>query len=255
MPVEQEQPGLGAGFRAAGRGVRTVLETPEVGKTYLQLVLALLSLAAALDVAGIWAVLHYTPVDGAESWWALVGLWLLRIAGLLIVVLVAPVLALFTVNTAFPFLGERVFLAGVRAVSPQRADQLAALEGLPLRVSVPQNLIRMAMFLGLSLLAFLASLIPVVGAVLGPGLQVYFTARAFGWELLDPYFEKLEVRFDAQHEFVRRHRTPLVGFSLPFSLVMSVPLLGPLVFGVAQAAVGTLVVEVLEADGSPQPPA
>ncbi len=255
MSVVQEQPGLGAGFRAAGRGVRTVLETPEIGKTYLQLVAALFVLVAALDVAGIWAVLHFTPVDGAETWWTLIGLWLLRIAGLAIVVLAAPIIALFTVNTAFPFLGERVFLAGVRAVSPDRADQLAALEGLPLRVSVPQNLIRMAMFIGLSIFAFAVSFIPLVGAVLGPLLQVYFTARAFGWELLDPYFEKLEVRFDAQRDFVRHHRAALVGFSLPFSLVMSLPLVGPLVFGVAQAAAGTLVVEVLERRQAPRPEA
>jgi len=246
MAATPDKPGLGTGLRAAGRGVRRVLDTPEVGKTYLQLVAVLFVLAGVLDVLGIWAVLHFTPIDGGDSWWAVAGLWLLRIAGLLLVVLMAPILALFVTNTAFPMLGERVFLAGVRAVDPARADQLAAIEGLPLRVSVPQNLIRMAMFLGLSVVAFGVSLIPVVGSILGPVLQAYFTARALGWELLDPYFEKLEVRFDAQHAFVKQHRGPLIGFALPFSLVMSIPLLGPLLFGVAQAAAGTLVVEVLE---------
>ena len=247
----QDKPGLGAGLKAAGRGVRRVLETPEVGKTYIQLVAVLFLLAATFNVAGIWAVLHFTPIDGGEAWWTLVGLWLLRVAGLLIVVLVAPLIALFTTNTLFPVLGERVFLAGVRAVDPARADELAALEGLPLRVSVPQNLIRMAMFLGLSVVSFGVSLIPLIGAVLGPVLQAYFTARALGWELLDPYFEKLEVRFDAQHTFVKQHRGPLVGFALPFSLVMSIPLVGPLLFGVAQAAAGTLVVEILEGPEAP----
>ena len=223
-----------------------MLDTPEVGKTYLQLVAVLFILAGALDVLGIWAVFHLTPIDGSASWWSVVGVWLLRIAGVLIVLLVAPILALFTTNTVFPILGERVFLAGVRAVDPARADQLAALEGLPLRVSVSQNLIRMGLFLGCSLLAFAVSLVPVVGAVLGPVMQGYFTARALGWELLDPYFEKLEIRFGAQRTFVRQHRAPLVGFALPFSLVMSIPLVGPLLFGVAQAAVGTFVVELLE---------
>ena len=246
MTAEQDTPGLVAGFRAAGRGVRRVLDTPEVGKTYLQLVAVLFILAGVLDVLGIWAVFHLTPIDGSESWWTLVGLWLLRVAGLLIVVLVAPVLALFTTNTLFPILGERVFLAGVRVVDPARADQLAALEGLPLRVSVTQNLIRMGLFLGFSVLSFAVSLVPVVGAVLGPVMQGYFTARALGWELLDPYFEKLEIRFGAQRTFVQQHRAPLVGFALPFSLVMSIPLLGPLLFGVAQAATGTFVVEILE---------
>ncbi len=246
MDGGERKTGVLAGLRAAGRGTKTVLRTPEVTKTYLLLALVVFALAAALDLAGVWTVLHFTPIDGTESWWALLGLWLLRVAGIVIVLLAAPVLALFVVNTAFPLLGERVFLAGVRAVSPARADALEALEGLPLRVSVPQNLIRMALFIGLSLLSFAASFIPVVGAVLGPLMQVYFTARALGWELLDPYFEKLEVRFDAQHTFVREHRAPLVGFALPFSLLMTIPLVGPLVYGLAQAAMGTLVVEVLE---------
>lgn len=252
MAPEADKPGLGAGLRAAGRGVRRAFETPEVGKTYFQLVAVLFVLAGILSAGGFWAVLHFTPIDGTESWWLLVGMWVARIAGMIIVALVCPILALFTANTLFPVLGERVFLAGVRAVNPQRADQLAALEGLPLRVSVPQNLIRMALFIGLTLFAFAVSLIPVAGVVLGPVLQGYFTSRALGWELLDPYFEKLEVRFDAQHEFVKQHRGALVGFALPFSLAMSIPLVGPLLFGVAQAAAGTLVVEVLE--GTPAQP-
>ncbi|MEM6291772.1 MAG: EI24 domain-containing protein [Myxococcota bacterium] len=244
--AERATPGLMTGLRAAGRGFRTVLGTPAVRKTYLQLVGALFLLAASINVAGIWAVLHFTPIHGNEGWWVLAGMWLLRIAGVLIVLFMAPVLSLFVTNTLFPLLGERVFVAGVRAVDPARADQLAALEGLPLRVSIPQNLIRLLLFLGLTLGAFALSFVPVVGPVLGPVAQAYVTARSLGWELLDPYFEKLEVRFDAQHVFVKQHRRPLVGFALPFSLAMSIPLVGPLLFGVAQASIGTLVVDVLE---------
>ena len=247
MSPEADKPGLGTGLRAAGRGVRRVCETPELIKTYVQLVAVLFILAGFFSASGIWTVLHFTPIDGTESWWVLAGMWLLRIGGIVLVALVSPILALFVSNTLFPFLGERVFLAGVRAVSPARADELAAIEGMPMRVSVPQNLVRMALFIGLSFCAFVVSFIPVVGVVLGPVLQAYFTSRALGWELLDPYFEKLDVRFKAQREFVRQHRAPMVGFALPFSLVMSIPLFGPLLFGVAQAAAGTLVVEVLEA--------
>ena len=246
MAEQASTPGVMTGLRAAGRGFRAVLDTPAVQKTYLQLVGALFLLAAAINLAGIWAVRHFTPIDGGDSWWVLAGMWLLRIAGLLIVLFVAPVLSLFVTNTLFPLLGERVFLAGLRAVNPERADELEAIEGLPRRVSIPQNLIRLLLFLGLTVAAFGLSFIPVVGPVLGPVAQAYVTARSLGWELLDPYFEKLHVRFDAQHRFVKEHRRPLVGFALPFSLVMSIPLVGPLLFGVAQASIGTLVVDVFE---------
>ena len=225
--------------------------SPEVGKTYLQLAAVIFLLATLIATGGLWAVHHYTPIDGGDSWWATLGLWLLRIAGVLLVLLIAPVLAMFVVNTLFPLLGERVFLAGVRAVDPARAEALEAIEGLSLRVSVPQNLIRLMLFVGLSAISFAVSLVPVVGAFAGPVLQTYFTARALAWELLDPYFEKLHTRFDAQHVYVRQHRTSLVGFALPFSFVMAIPLVGPLAFGVAQAAMGTLVVEVLEQASTP----
>lgn len=252
MEPEADKPGLGTGLRAAGRGIRRVLETPEIGKTYVQLVAVLFVLAGILSAGGFWTVLHFTTIDGTESWWLLAGMWIARVAGFVIVALICPLLALFISNTLFPVLGERVFLAGVRAVSPERADQLAAIEGTPMRVSVPQNLIRMGLFIGLSMFAFAVSLVPVVGVVVGPVLQGYFTSRALGWELLDPYFEKLDLRFEGQHAFIKQHRAPLVGFALPFSLAMSIPLVGPLLFGVAQAAVGTFVVEVLE--GTPAQP-
>jgi uncharacterized protein involved in cysteine biosynthesis len=88
--------------------------------------------------------------------------------------------------------------------------------------------------------------VPVVGSIGGPVLQAYFTARALGWELLDPYFEKLQMSFDAQHVFVKQHRAPLVGFALPYCFVMAIPLLGPFAFGLAQAAAGVFTREILE---------
>jgi uncharacterized protein involved in cysteine biosynthesis len=245
-----QQHGFVAGVTAAFRGLRIATNTREVGRAYLQLAAVIFALTVALDVAGIWTVLHFTGGNGDEEWWARLGLVLLRLAGIGIVLLAAPVMAMFLSNTAFPVLAERVFLAGMRAVDPVRADELAARPGLPLRTGIAQNLIRMAMFLGLSIAAFAFSFVPVVGSIGGPVLQAYFTARALGWELLDPYFEKLEFRFDAQHRFVREHRSALVGFALPYSLVMAIPILGPFAFGIAQAAAGVFTREILE---SPPP--
>jgi uncharacterized protein involved in cysteine biosynthesis len=238
--------GIVAGVTAAFRGFSIATSTRDVGRVYLQLAAVIFALSVALDVAGIWTVLHFTVGNGDEEWWARVGLILLRVAGIGIVLLAAPVLAMFVSNTLFPVLSERVFLAGMRAVDPARADELAAMPGLPLRTAIGQNLIRMLMFIGLSIGAFAFSFVPVIGSIGGPVLQVYFTARALGWELLDPYFEKLELRFDAQHRFVREHRAPLVGFALPYSLVMAIPIIGPFAFGIAQAAAGVFTREILE---------
>ncbi len=237
-----------AGASAALRGLRLAASTAEVRKTYLQLVAAVVGIAGVFDVLGIWAVLHLTARDGTETWWAALTLVLLRIAGIGIVLLAAPLLGLFAVNVAFPLLGERVFYAGMAQVAPERASELRARPGMPPFRAVLDNLVRFILFVGLGLASFVVSLVPVVGAVAGPVLQAYFTARALGWELLDPWFDKLEMQFDAQHDYVRRHRAAIVGFGFPLGLVMAVPLVGPLVFGLAQAAAGVLVTEVLDPD-------
>jgi uncharacterized protein involved in cysteine biosynthesis len=151
----------------------------------------------------------------------------------------------------FPLFGERVFFAGMRALDPQRADALAALPGMPLARGVAMTLARMGYFIGGTLLAFLLALIPVVGAILGPLLQLYLTARVMTWELLDPLFDKRQMYLGDQRVFVQRHRASFVGFGLPYTLLLSLPLVGPLFFGLAQAAVATLVVTVLEPEGDP----
>ncbi len=42
----------------------------------------------------------------------------------------------------------------------------------------------------------------------------------------------------------RRYYRLMFGFALPFALIMSAPLLGPLMWGVAQASAASLVVEI-----------
>ncbi len=254
MREEVNPKGLSEGIRAAWTGFRRATQTPEVGKSYAMLAGSIFVIALLLDVLGIWAIVHFTATDGL-SWWAVISLLLLRLAGIVIVLLAAPVLALFTVNTIMPMLGERVFFAGLRAVNPGRATELEGMTPLPLSTAVAQNLIRLLLFFGLSAATFALSLVPVVGAIIAAVLQVLLTARALGWELLDPYFERLHYRFDEQYSFVKARGPALVGFALPYSLIMAIPLVGPLVFAVAQAAVGTLVNDVLEAQGPTQPSA
>jgi len=236
-----------AGLTAAGAGLRLSTRSPELRRTYLQLVLVLLVTATAIDVAGIWGVLHLTPIGDDAAWWAVIGLWVVRVIGIVVVLLAAPLLSLLLVNLVFPFLGERVFLAAMRVVAPARAEQLAASPGLPLSTSLLAALQRLLLFLGLSLLALLVSLVPVVGQVLGPVLQGYLSARGLAWELLDPYLDELGLGFAEQRAFVDAHRPALLGFGLPLMLLMAIPVVGPLLFGLAQGAAAQLVVTVIEA--------
>lgn len=247
MPPSEPRSGFAAGLSSVWAGIRLSIRSPEVRRTYIQLVAVLFLVAAVLDLVGVWAVLHYTPIDDGTSWWATIGLWIARILGVGVVLLVAPLVALTLVNLVFPLLGERVFIAAMRVVAPARAEQLAALPGMPVTTATVAAILRLLLLLVMSLLAFMVSLIPVVGQVAGPVFQGYLSARGLAWELLDPYLDKLGLGFGEQRAFVATHRSALVGFGLPLTFLMAIPLVGPLMFGLAQGAAAQLVVEVIEA--------
>lgn len=238
--------GFSAGVNAAMRGLSLVFSASGVRATYLQLVAVMLVVAGALDVLGIWAVLHYTEATPDAAWWSSIGLWVLRIAGIILILFVAAYVAFFIVTNAFPFLGQRVFMAAMRTLDPARAAELEASEGLSFSQGMADAARRFFLYIGLSLLAVASSFIPVAGAVLGPGLSAWFTARALGWELLDPWFDKLQWRYAEQRSFINDNRSTLFGFGLPLSLAMAIPLVGPFVFGAAQAAAAQLVSGVLD---------
>jgi uncharacterized protein involved in cysteine biosynthesis len=242
--------GVVVGFSTAMRGIKLAASSPEVRTTYVQLVLVLLVVATVLDIAGVWAVWNWTRGDAGDVWWQVLAMVLLRIAGIGIVLLAAPVLALRVVDLVFPLLGERVFLAALRLCAPDRAAQLAAAPGLPLATSIANSIVRTLSFLVQSIGVFALSLVPVVGAIVAPLLQTWITARALAWELLEPYFDKLALDRRGQARVLDEHRTITVGFAVPFVFVMAVPILGPLVFGLAQGAVALLVADVLESGGS-----
>lgn len=235
---------LVGGVSAAFRGLSIAMASPEIRRTYVQLVLAIFAMTLLLDAAGIWAIVALIPEGDSVA--GTIALVLLKIAAGAILLLAAPLIAVLVANIVFPMLNERVFLAGLRAVDAERAESLAQSEGLPVSRAVGYSLLRLAQFVGLSLVAFLLSLIPVVGPVIGPVLQVLVTTRMLGWELLDPYFDKRRMTLSEQRAYVRANSAPIVGFALPYGFIMAVPVVGPLLFGVAQAASAVLLVDVLE---------
>jgi len=230
-----------SGAVLALRGLRLALGNREVRKIYLRLALALM-LTSIVLVAGlgyaIWAL-----IPAPES---LLLAWTLRIVGTVLTLLAAPLLALFVVNIVFPFLGEDVFLAGLRAVDPARADELAAAEGTGFAASTANSLRRLLYFVGVTLLSFMLALVPVLGAVLGPLAQLWFGSRMLSWELLDPYFDRRGLDHAGQRATMKAHRSAMFGFGVPWTLLLAIPIVGPLGFGLAQAAAALLVTDVLE---------
>lgn len=228
-----------AGARAAATGLTLALGDAAVRRTYVELLLALLAATALLYGVFGWLTVHLTAQEGA--WWTV-----LRVAGLLVTFVAAPVAALFLVHVLAPLFAERVFLAGVRVRRPELADELEAMKGLSVWASAVISLRRLFRFVLLTVAVFAVSLTPLFGAVVAPILQLVLTASTLGGELLDPYLAKKGLRYQEQEGYLREHRGAIVGFALPYAFLLAVPLVGPLGFALAQAAAGILLADVLE---------
>eukprot|EP01137_Pigoraptor_chileana_P016211 Opistho-2@72844 len=81
-------------------------------------------------------------------------------------------------------------------------------------------------------------------------LETWFAARALGRELIEPYGGRAfrGVFGSGRTAFMKTHGAAIVGFALPFALLLRVPVAGPLFFVVAQAAAPTLVLSLLIAE-------
>lgn len=241
--------GASHGALAAVQGFRFALHRPEIRRLYRRLA-AVLFVVTLLLIAGLSAALwHFTAATHDASTLRVVALWLLRLGGLVVVGLSAPLLALLGVNAAWPALSEQVFMAALKDLDPARAAALEAGPGTSLKAGLASALRRFGYFLGMTLVAFGVALVPIVGAIAGPLLQAYVSARAMTWELLDPYFDRRGLDFARQRAEIREHRWAALGFGLPMTLLLALPLVGPLLFGFAQAAAAKLVVDVLPGEG------
>ncbi|KAL2886847.1 transmembrane protein UsgS [Ceratocystis lukuohia] len=151
--------------------------------------------------------------------------------------------------------------------------------------SFTQTLVRHARKAALGLAIYAASFLPVVGRFvlpalsfhtfrkavgLGPAtalfaiglvlprswgvvfLQTYYGSRSLVRELLEPYFARL--RFDARQKrkWFRAREGILFGFGLGFWVLVRVPLVGVLMYGIAEASAAYLVTKITDAPPLPR---
>jgi hypothetical protein len=178
---------------------------------------------------------------------------------------------------------EDVFFITLAELDPKLADQLKRKQPIRIGEWVILYAKRMLRLLGLSIVVFLWYYTPILGYLALPCAQYFYSSRLFGpktglvvsaislggellggqihhWillalnfviasielsrELLEPYFTRLP-DYRRQPAILRqRYYRLMFGFSLPFTLLMSVPLLGVPLWGVAQAAAAALVVVI-----------
>ncbi len=224
---------LFAGLRSALVGARSALSHADVRRAYVRLVTVIAGFTVVLQSLGVWGLWTFTAHDDGTDVGA--GMWAVRVVGALVCLFVAPFAALVLTNVVFPLFGDAIFMASLRARNPHYADQLMRTPSLPVHAAAMASVRRLLLVGAAWLGLFALALVPGVN-VMVPPVQLAFTAYMLGWELLDPFFGQTGVPYRQQRDVLRGHRVGLIGFGLPWALVMSVPVLGPLCFGVAQAA-------------------
>ncbi|KAF7563764.1 hypothetical protein G7046_g374 [Stylonectria norvegica] len=82
-------------------------------------------------------------------------------------------------------------------------------------------------------------------------LQSYFSSRSLMRELLEPYFARVHFTKEQKRNWFRSREGVLFGFGLGFYLLIKVPLVGVLVYGIAEASTAYLITKITD----PPPPA
>ncbi|GAB4570267.1 MAG: hypothetical protein Tsb0020_24930 [Haliangiales bacterium] len=243
-------------FRVYGRmTLALIVTTMVVGGLMIYGVLSLAELlgdgtSGATDGAGAAGAAGAATEVGYVDWMYDVllesGRYFVSIVGVVLAALIAPVLSMLVLGIVFPMFAESIFLAALRPLDAARADKLKSQTGLSISASIMISLRVLTRFILLTLFAFAIGFIPLLGPIAAPVITLWVTSQTLTWELLDPYFSKSSMKYAAQKQYVKAHGGGVLGFGVPLSFLLAIPLIGPLFFGLAQAGAATLLVDVLE---------
>lgn len=83
-------------------------------------------------------------------------------------------------------------------------------------------------------------------------LQAYFSSRSLMRELLEPYFSRVHFTKDQKRNWFRSREGVLFGFGLGFYFLVKVPLVGVLIYGIAEASTAYLITKITDPPPPPQ---
>jgi hypothetical protein len=82
-------------------------------------------------------------------------------------------------------------------------------------------------------------------------LQSYFASRSLMRELLEPYFARIHFTKEQKRAWFHNREGLLFGFGIGFYVLTKVPLLGVLIYGIAEASTAYLITKVTDPPPSP----
>ncbi|KAF5018948.1 hypothetical protein F66182_9037 [Fusarium sp. NRRL 66182] len=83
-------------------------------------------------------------------------------------------------------------------------------------------------------------------------LQSYFSSRSLMRELLEPYFARIHFTKAQKRNWFRSREGVLFGFGFGFYILVKIPLVGVLVYGIAEASTAYLITKITDPPPPPQ---
>ncbi|KAL7267494.1 hypothetical protein RUND412_009915 [Rhizina undulata] len=83
-------------------------------------------------------------------------------------------------------------------------------------------------------------------------LQGYFASRGLMRELLEPYFSRIKFTKEQKKQWFYDREGLLFGFGVGFYLLIKVPILGVLIYGIAEASTAYLVTKITDPPPEPE---
>ncbi|KAJ3062714.1 hypothetical protein HDU98_001424 [Podochytrium sp. JEL0797] len=81
----------------------------------------------------------------------------------------------------------------------------------------------------------------------GPLMRAVFELRALARELVDPYVSRSKMTADQKHAWLKKNDAVIIGFTVPFFVLLWVPLIGPaLFFALANSCAARLCLEIFD---------
>jgi hypothetical protein len=239
---------MSEGFKEAVVGGISSLKNPELRGLVKQFAMAM-SVVLVLLYSGIALLAFvYAPIF-LFAWFWLPGILLQTLA-------LVPLWAFNITRKRYPLLSNRLFLSEFERLNQPRAKELSQSinQESGLNKSWTDELyhdLRTSWhFTRFSLLCSAFSIIPILGPLISYLGQLWIVSDKMGWNLLSVYtLSAKKMSYRQQKHWMRARKWRVVGFTLPYCLLASIPVIGPFFMILAQAAIAHLHYHLLSKEG------
>jgi hypothetical protein len=235
---------MNEGLKEALFGGMSSIKNPQVRRQMESFALSMGLVLLVMYVGLMSLTLVYAPLF-LFTWFWLPGLFM-QIAALL------PLWSYNITRKRYPSLSNKLFLDELEVLCSPRAKELQQLithdSGLNSTWldELYHDLRTSWHFTRFSLICSTFSIIPVFGPFISYLGQLWIVSDKMGWNLLSVYtISAKKMSYRQQKHWMRARKWRIIGFTIPYCLIASIPVVGPLVIIVAQSAIAHLYFHLL----------